>query len=112
MVLLTTQYLEESDRLAERTAIIDQGKVIADGTRSELKTSMGMNVLRIRLRDPVQCLQTKHQLEEKLGYPFQTQPDPGILAANTGIDMCNDISLIFLDRLKTMLIWRPAAIIS
>jgi len=48
-VLLTTQYLDEADRLAERMAVIDHGKVIAEGTSRELKTSIGSNTLRVRL---------------------------------------------------------------
>lgn len=44
-VLLTTQYLEEADRLAERLAVIDHGRVIAEGTRRELKALVGGNTL-------------------------------------------------------------------
>ena len=51
-VLLTTQYLEEADQLADRIAIIDHGKVIAEGTSGELKASVGSGGLRVRLRDP------------------------------------------------------------
>jgi ABC-2 type transport system ATP-binding protein len=51
-VLLTTQYLEEADRLADRIAVIDQGRVIAQGTASELKTSMGQTILAVGFSDP------------------------------------------------------------
>ncbi|SNT58527.1 ABC-2 type transport system ATP-binding protein [Asanoa hainanensis] len=51
-VLLTTQYLDEADRLAQRIAVIDAGKVIAEGTPAELKAEAGTDVLRIRLPDP------------------------------------------------------------
>jgi ABC-2 type transport system ATP-binding protein len=40
-VLLTTQYLEEADRLADGIAVIDRGQVIAEGTASELKARVG-----------------------------------------------------------------------
>src|SRR6266511_3302047 len=51
-VLLTTQYLDEADQLADRIAVIDRGKVIAEGTSGELKASVGSGVLRVRLRSP------------------------------------------------------------
>jgi ABC-2 type transport system ATP-binding protein len=48
-VLLTTQYLEEADQLADRIAVIDQGKIIAEGTSGELKSSVGTGALHVRL---------------------------------------------------------------
>lgn len=51
-VLLTTQYLEEADRLAGRIAVVDHGKVISQGTPAQLKADMGATVLDIGLHDP------------------------------------------------------------
>ncbi len=48
-VLLTTQYLDEADRLAERLAVIDHGRVIAEGSSRELKASVGANTLHLQL---------------------------------------------------------------
>ena len=51
-LLLTTQYLEEADRLAGRIAVIDRGTVIAEGTSAELKGMIGGDVLELELANP------------------------------------------------------------
>ncbi|MDQ2760419.1 MAG: ATP-binding cassette domain-containing protein [Actinomycetota bacterium] len=51
-VLLTTQYLEEADRLAQRIAVIDHGRIAAAGTVAQLKATIGGNMLSVRLADP------------------------------------------------------------
>jgi daunorubicin resistance ABC transporter ATP-binding subunit len=48
-LLLTTQYLEEADRLANRIAVIDNGRVVAEGTAAELKTRLGATILDVEL---------------------------------------------------------------
>jgi daunorubicin resistance ABC transporter ATP-binding subunit len=51
-VLLTTQYMEEADRLADRVVVIDKGRVIAEGTAEQLKKRLGGDVLEARVSDP------------------------------------------------------------
>lgn len=68
-VLLTTQYLEEADQLADRIAVIDKGRIIAEGTPHELKASIGGKTLTIRLKEGAdremigRLIMEHHQLE-------------------------------------------------
>ncbi|NUR43405.1 MAG: DUF4162 domain-containing protein, partial [Streptomyces sp.] len=50
-VLLTTQYLEEADQLADRVSVVDAGRVVADGTPDELKKATGGDRIDVVLRD-------------------------------------------------------------
>jgi oleandomycin transport system ATP-binding protein len=61
-VLLTTQYLEEADRLADEIVVVDRGRVIAAGTPEQLKTRVGGHVLLARPADPVDLAATEHIL--------------------------------------------------
>ena len=66
-VLLTTQYLEEADRLAERIAVIDHGRVIAEGTSRDLKASVGSSALHLRLARAEQQARAKELVTRVLG---------------------------------------------
>jgi ABC-2 type transport system ATP-binding protein len=80
-VLLTTQYLDEADQLADRIAIIDHGKVIAEGTSGELKALVGSGTLHVRVLDPVQRAEAGRILTASLGTPFQLESDPAAISA-------------------------------
>jgi len=80
-VLLSTQYLDEADRLADRLAVIDNGKVIAEGTPGELKNSVGSGVLRVRLRESEARSRAERVLSRAIGVAVETPSDPVALLA-------------------------------
>jgi len=75
-VLLCTQYLEEADQLADRIAVIDHGRVIAEGTPAQLKASVGRGSLHVRLLEPDQ----RARAVDLLGEEAQLEPDPAGLS--------------------------------
>ncbi|KOX23769.1 MULTISPECIES: ATP-binding cassette domain-containing protein [unclassified Streptomyces] len=80
-VLLTTQYLDEADQLASRVAVIDHGRVIAEGTKGELKASVGSGSVHVRLRDPERRREAERVLRGALRATVQLDPDPVALTA-------------------------------
>ena len=79
-VLLTTQYLEEADQLADRIAVVDHGRVIAEGTSAELKASVGSGVLHLRLADAADRDAARRLLGARLGVHAYDGPDPRALS--------------------------------
>ncbi|TMD62444.1 MAG: DUF4162 domain-containing protein, partial [Chloroflexi bacterium] len=75
-LLLTTQYLEEADVLADRIAVIDRGKVIAEGTADELKSHVGGEVVEVAVRDRSRVREAAAAVVEvAAGAATQTQID-------------------------------------
>jgi daunorubicin resistance ABC transporter ATP-binding subunit len=63
-VLLTTQYLEEADRLADNIVVINDGRIIAEGTPIELKAGLGSTVVEIRVADPAGAQRAAARLQK------------------------------------------------
>ena len=82
-ILLCTQYLDEADQLADGIAVIDSGKVIAEGTPGQLKASVGSATLHVRLLDPDQRPEAARVLERTLE-SVHLEPDPAALSAPCG----------------------------
>ncbi|MFC7376209.1 ATP-binding cassette domain-containing protein [Brachybacterium sp. GCM10030267] len=78
-VLLTTQYLEEADQLADRLAVIDHGRVIAEGTSGQLKAQVGAGALKVRVADPAQRELAADVLTRATSAEATREPDPSAL---------------------------------
>ena len=79
-VLLCTQYLDEADQLAGRIAVIDHGRVIAEGTPGQLKASVGRSRLHVRMLDPAGRDEAAAVLERETGEAPRAEADPGALS--------------------------------
>ncbi|MBF6329806.1 ATP-binding cassette domain-containing protein [Nocardia transvalensis] len=80
-VLLTTQNLDEADRLADRVAVLDHGRLVAEGTPGELKARTGSGTLQVRLVDPARGDEAQRILSESLGSEVQKAVDSSELTA-------------------------------
>jgi ABC-2 type transport system ATP-binding protein len=94
-VLLTTQYLNEADQLADRLAVVDHGKIIAAGTPAQLKASVGAGTVQVQVLDPGRRAEAARLLTDILGVAVQTGADDGLLAAR--VDDPARASLAFAD---------------
>lgn len=80
-VVLTTQYLDEADQLADRIAVIDRGRVVAEGTSDELKASVGTSSLQLRLTDPADTEDALRAIERVLGVRGVLSPEASRITA-------------------------------
>lgn len=79
-VLLTTQYLDEADQLADRIAVIDRGRVVAEGTPDDLKKSVGVASLQLHLESKKDVLRATETIQQVLKVTTQN-PEPQLITA-------------------------------
>ena len=98
-VLLTTQYLEEADQLADRIAVIDRGRVVAEGTADELKASVGASSLELAVRHAKDLAEARRVVEETLRVRTAAMPESGrITAPAADADRLADLLIALRER--------------
>ncbi|MDX6277818.1 MAG: type transport system ATP-binding protein, partial [Nocardioidaceae bacterium] len=93
-ILLTTQYLEEADQLADRIAVLDSGAIVAEGTAEELKVAFGGEVLRLTFGDD-------NTYERALRLTRADQSDPRLRTVDVPTDGSSTEILALLARLES-----------
>ena len=94
-VMLTTQYLDEADQLADRIAVIDRGRVVAEGSPDDLKASVGASSLQLRLTQPADAEDALRAIERVLGVQGVLSPEAArITAPMTDADRVADLLIV------------------
>ncbi|KOY14908.1 ATP-binding cassette domain-containing protein [Paenibacillus xylanivorans] len=95
-VLLTTQYLDEADQLADRVAVIDQGHVVAEGTVDDLKASVGTASLQLRIQEPTRIEHARQIVEQILRTETSVSAEAGkITAPMANANIAADLLIAF-----------------
>ncbi|MDH6348322.1 ATP-binding cassette domain-containing protein [Brevibacillus sp. 1238] len=98
-VLLTTQYLDEADQLADRIAVIDRGRVVAEGTVDELKASVGNSALHLRVQNVQDIANAREMVEQVLGVRSSVTAEAGkITAPMANADQVTDLLIALRTR--------------
>lgn len=90
-VLLTTQYLDEADQLADRIAVIDHGRVVAEGGVDELKSSVGVSTLHLKVQDAQDIEETRRTIDHVLKVQSAVSEDGKIIAPLENADSVTDL---------------------
>jgi len=98
-VLLTTQYLDEADQLADRIAVIDRGRVVAEGTVDELKASVGTSALHLRVNHARDIADAQEIVEQVLDVRSSITAEAGkITAPMADADQVTDLLIALRTR--------------
>ncbi len=80
-VLLATRHLDEADQLADRVSVLDAGRVVAEGSPTQLRASVGTRTLHVRVSEPGRRAEARALLERVLGVPVGADADLTALTA-------------------------------
>ena len=86
-ILLTTQYLEEADQLADKIIVIDGGKVIAEGTAKELKSKIGNDRLEVSFKNSAALEKAKDALGKKVAETNTEENSLSVVLKDTSSDV-------------------------
>jgi ABC-2 type transport system ATP-binding protein len=98
-VFLTTQYLEEADVLADRVGIIDAGRIVAEGTPSELKAEIGRPTVQVAPADPDERDAILRALD-RFGSPVKAEPGRVAVRLDPGHDLADVVRALDAESLK------------
>jgi ABC-2 type transport system ATP-binding protein len=103
-IFLTTQYMEEADRLANRLCVVDQGKIVAEGTPAELKARIGADKITLRFKadDRAGCEKAKELVSKLPGIEAVGQCGDGLVAINGLEIMTKNGSAIVTQVVRTL----------
>jgi ABC-2 type transport system ATP-binding protein len=98
-VFLTTQYLEEADVLADRVGIIDRGRIVAEGTPTELKAEIGRPTVQVAPADPDERDAIVRTLD-RFGSPVEAEPGRIAVRLDAGHDLADVVRALDAESLK------------
>nr|AIA15370.1 daunorubicin resistance ABC transporter, ATP-binding protein [uncultured bacterium] len=108
-ILLTTQYLEEADQLADRIVVIDDGKVIAEGTASELKSKVGKDRLELTFKDSRTLANAVKALGKKVIDADEKEFSATVIIKDTNADVRETLDVLAREKISihAMTIHKP-----
>jgi ABC-2 type transport system ATP-binding protein len=108
-ILLTTQYLDEADQLADRIVVIDGGKVIAEGTAAQLKSKVGNDRLELCFGDEPTFTKAKKALGKSVATTDEKEYSVSIIIKDTNEDVKKALDVLSANRIavSSMTVHKP-----